>query len=398
MALKWQGDAPVAAFVVVSVCTFVAISMTPPLLYVLMVICNVALSVALWFLVRRALSAVQDLPVDAKAVFVTGCDSGLGHHVAASLRDKGLTVYAGCLDPGSEGARLLQASGVRVFHVDYLRHDTLVGAYAGIRDAGTVKLWDTVQLLQKTRTPSSPSSPWKEMRPLLSFGFGGREGREGYVVMFIASRSLVLHPGRLSIPGMAVPSAASAALCQYAGGLRREMVKFGVQVCTVEPAFYRTGTTDRDAVSTALDSLTKRMDPSVREAYGESYLETFRSSFPKRLRRFSRGDLDEVSDAVLGALLSPEANVRYRCCSWRQVFTWAVLELLPRRIGDYFMLVQFTPRYRVMAAAPRSPPDLTSVEQSHVDVLRELYGSPPRSPFGSGSPPTQTDASQTTRP
>ncbi|XP_040062539.1 17-beta-hydroxysteroid dehydrogenase type 6-like [Ixodes scapularis] len=275
MALKWQGDAPVAAFVVVSVCTFMAISMTPPLLYVIMITCNAALSVAFWFLVRRALSAVRDLPVDAKAVFVTG---------------------------------------------------------------------------------------------------------------------------RLSIPGMAVPSAASAALCQYADGLRREMVKFGVQVCTVEPAFYRTGTTDRDAVSTALDSLTKRMDPSVREAYGESYLETFRSSFPKRLWRFSRGDLDEVSDAVLGALLSPEANVRYRCCSWRQVFTWAVLELLPRRIGDYFMLVQFTPRYRVMAAAPRSPPDLTSVEQSHVDVLRDLYGSPPRSPFGSGSPPAQVDASQTTRP
>lgn len=160
----------------------------------------------------------------------------------------------------------------------------------------------------------------------------------------------------------------------------------------------RTGTTDRDAVSTALDSLTKRMDPAVREAYGESYLETFRSSFPKRLWRFSRGDLDEVSDAVLGALLSPEVNVRYRCCSWRQVFTWAVLELLPRRIGDYFMLVQFTPRYRVMAVAPRSPPDLTSVEESHVDVLRELYGSPPGSPFVSGSPPIQADVSQTTRP
>ncbi|KAM7289669.1 hypothetical protein ISCGN_029798 [Ixodes scapularis] len=391
MALKWQGDAPVAAFVVVSVGTFMAISMTPPLLYVIMITCNAALSVAFWFLVRRALSPVRDLPVDAKAVFVTG-----------SLRDKGLTVYAGCLDPDSEGARLLRTSGVRVFHVDYLRHDTLVGAYAGIRDAGT-GLWAIVACAGQTTYGELEWTPCEELvrvidvnvlgtLELVSLGLGLVKASRGRIVVFTG-----LH-GRLSIPGMAVPSAASAALCQYADGLRREMVKFGVQVCTVEPAFYRTGTTDRDAVSTALDSLTKRMDPSVREAYGESYLETFRSSFPKRLWRFSRGDLDEVSDAVLGALLSPEANVRYRCCSWRQVFTWAVLELLPRRIGDYFMLVQFTPRYRVMAAAPRSPPDLTSVEQSHVDVLRDLYGSPPRSPFGSGSPPAQVDASQTTRP
>ncbi|EEC19027.1 hypothetical protein IscW_ISCW014654 [Ixodes scapularis] len=299
MALKWQGDAPVAAFVVVSVCTFMAISMTPPLLYVIMITCNAALSVAFWFLVRRALSAVQDLPVDAKAVFVTG--------LWAIVACAGQTIYGELEWTPCEEL-------VRVIDVNVL---------------GTLEL--------------------------VSLGLG-------------LNRPIV--PNVFRVPLGSV--------------LRR--------------APRRTGTMDRDAVSTALDSLTKRMDPSVRETYGESYLETFRSSFPKRLWRFSRGDLDEVSDAVLGALLSPEANVRYRCCSWRQVFTWAVLELLPRRIGDYFMLVQFTPRYRVMAAAPRSPPDLTSVEQSHVDALRDLYGSPPRSPFGSGSPPTQADASQTTRP
>ncbi|CAN7984774.1 unnamed protein product, partial [Ixodes hexagonus] len=307
-----------------------------------------------------------------------GCDYGLGYHVAASLHAKGLTVYAGCLEPDSEGGLLLLSAGVRVLHADYRKHDTLVGAFAAIRDAEK-ELWAIVACAGSTAYGEMEWARSEDLvglidvnvlgtLDLVSLGLSLVKASHGRIVILTGLQ------GRLCIPGMTVSSVASAALCQYADGLRRELVKFGVQVCTVEPAFYRTGTTDHDAVLAALGSLMARLAADVREAYGASYLDSFRTGFPRRLRRFSRADLDEVSEAVLRALLKPEANARYRCCSWRQTLTWALLELLPRRLGDYVLVVQFTPRYRA-SDAPTSP-GLSSVDQRRVDALRALYGSP----------------------
>lgn len=41
-----------------------------------------------------------------KYVFITGCDSGFGHHLAKQLVDRGVRVLAACLT--EEGARKLQ--------------------------------------------------------------------------------------------------------------------------------------------------------------------------------------------------------------------------------------------------------------------------------------------------
>ncbi|KAH9380124.1 hypothetical protein HPB48_000733 [Haemaphysalis longicornis] len=63
-----------------------------------------------------------------------GCDTGLGNAIALALHNKGFTVFAGCLDVRSEGARKLMSNGVTALHVDYLEHDTIVAAYDNIRD------------------------------------------------------------------------------------------------------------------------------------------------------------------------------------------------------------------------------------------------------------------------
>ena len=43
-----------------------------------------------------------------QAILVTGCDSGIGHELARHLDSIGFTVFAACLDTGSEGAQRLR--------------------------------------------------------------------------------------------------------------------------------------------------------------------------------------------------------------------------------------------------------------------------------------------------
>ncbi|XP_025100770.1 estradiol 17-beta-dehydrogenase 2-like [Pomacea canaliculata] len=47
------------------------------------------------------------LSPQGRAVFITGCDTGLGHMLAKKLDAMGMHVFAGCLYPGGEGATTL---------------------------------------------------------------------------------------------------------------------------------------------------------------------------------------------------------------------------------------------------------------------------------------------------
>ncbi|XP_077531044.1 retinol dehydrogenase 7-like [Haemaphysalis longicornis] len=126
-----------AVFVVVSLCTFVIAAVTPPLQFAISVVGQLAFSVMIGVCIKRHLNAKfgRRLSVTGKAVFITGCDTGLGNAMALALRQKGFTVFAGCLDVSSEGARNLMSNGITTLHVDYLKHETIVAAYDHIRDS-----------------------------------------------------------------------------------------------------------------------------------------------------------------------------------------------------------------------------------------------------------------------
>ena len=53
----------------------------------------------------------MQVEAEGKGVLISGCDSGFGHQVARDLHAAGFTVFAGCLDPGGPGGRLLNQLG-----------------------------------------------------------------------------------------------------------------------------------------------------------------------------------------------------------------------------------------------------------------------------------------------
>lgn len=347
-----QGNTPLMAFAALTLCTFVFVAVTPPLAYAVSALGHVAFSIAIGFCLKRHLTATfgRKLPVSGKAVFVTGCDTGLGQVIALGLQQKGFIVFAGCVDLNSEGSRNLIAHSITVLEVDYLKPNTIARAYDDIKERLNGKsLWGLVANAGVTCYGEVEWIPMKEMQRVIDvnilgtlkfilFGLPHIKSTNGRLVLVTGLQ------GKVSIPGMVIGSATTAALGHFADGLRRELGKFNVQVCTVEPAFYKTKMTDPAEVTQALNDVTRKLPNLVQEEYGSAYLDSFKFTFAKRLRRFSRQNFDEVSTAVVRALLNSETNVRYRCCGMRQALTWTVLEFLPLKICDFFLILQFTPR------------------------------------------------------
>ncbi len=61
-----------------------------------------------------------------RAVLITGCDSGFGHHLAKKLDCMGFTVFAGCLCPEGPGAQSLVEEGsdrMKVLQLDVTNDD-----------------------------------------------------------------------------------------------------------------------------------------------------------------------------------------------------------------------------------------------------------------------------------
>lgn len=63
-----------------------------------------------------------------RAVLITGCDSGFGHHLAKKLDCMGFTVFAGCLCPEGPGAQSLVEEGsdrMKVLQLDVTKDEDI---------------------------------------------------------------------------------------------------------------------------------------------------------------------------------------------------------------------------------------------------------------------------------
>ncbi|KAL2762093.1 17-beta-hydroxysteroid dehydrogenase type 2, partial [Daubentonia madagascariensis] len=140
------------------------------------------------FLVYTYLPGQQLLPVDQKAVLVTGGDSGIGHALCKYLDELGFTVFAGVLDengPGAEELRKTSSPRLLVLQLDITNP-------AQIKDA----LSKVVEKVQD---------------------------RGGVPMEF-----------------MAAYGSSKAALTMFSSVMRRELSKWGVKVAVIQPGGFQT--------------------------------------------------------------------------------------------------------------------------------------------------------------
>jgi NAD(P)-dependent dehydrogenase (short-subunit alcohol dehydrogenase family) len=231
--------------------------------------------------------AVEDR--SAMAVIVTGCDTGFGRALAIDLAERGLTVFACCLNHGaaenmgkarsckmdvtSDADVETVAADVRAWiaeaHASDPRRVLAVVNNAGVGTGGFVD-WLSLQDYERDLAVNFMGvvRVCKAFLPLLrqsadaATALGPAVARPR--ILIVSSMS-----GKLPVPLLSSYSASKHAAAAFAACLRMEVENlWNVHVCTVLPSFHRTPLT-QGGVST-VSRKWSGLAPAVKAMYGDA--------------------------------------------------------------------------------------------------------------------------------
>lgn len=292
--------------------------------YIGTIVLLVLISLAISTLLRKLFYK----PVDIKGqgVLITGCDTGFGNAFAMRLDAMGFTVFAGCLNPESEGAKRLKEEASGQIHVlkmdinsdadvksvqDYVNEthkSSGCGLWALVNNAGVNFLGDidfcTMDMYHRIMNVNL---------------FGMVRTTKAFLPLLRKSKGRVVNV--TSVRGRCVfPVASAYSMAKYAGeafsdGLRLEMRKFGVKVVVVEPGNFGGATGMLNEKSLAImrrdfDTMWAEAGEEVRETYGKEYLDRLFEG-AKGTSATSYPTLAPVLDALEDAVVNQNPRIRY---------------------------------------------------------------------------------------
>ncbi|XP_062923208.1 17-beta-hydroxysteroid dehydrogenase type 2-like isoform X2 [Mobula hypostoma] len=192
------------------------------------------------------------LPVQEKAVLITGCDSGFGHALAKYLDELGFTVFAGVLFLNGPGAQDLKRYGS-----------------------------DRLTVLQMDVTNSQQISQ-----------------------SFESVKAQVEDKGSVPFMRNVSYNASKAALSMFFNTLRYELAIWGVKVVIIQPSGFKTGIFGTiDQWNQQHTKIFQQLSPEVRKDYGESYLNLLKEQYTAFQSHVS-DTLQPVLKDILTALLA----------------------------------------------------------------------------------------------
>ncbi|XP_035868159.1 estradiol 17-beta-dehydrogenase 2 isoform X2 [Phyllostomus discolor] len=196
------------------------------------------------FLLYIYLSGQELLPVDQKAVLITGSDSGFGHALSKYLDQLGFTVFAGVLDENGSGAEQLRrtcSERLCVLQLDVTNPQQIKDAYSTV-----------VQKVQNR--------------------------------------------GEIPLLKLASYSSSKAALTMFSAIMRQELSKWEVKVSTIQPGGFKTNITGTSEMLEKLEKdLLDHLNPDVQEEYGQDYILAYR----RILTSFSVHSSSDISPVLL---------------------------------------------------------------------------------------------------
>lgn len=297
------------------------------------------------FLLYIYLSGQELLPVDQKAVLITGSDSGFGHALSKYLDQLGFTVFAGVLDENGSGAEQLRrtcSERLCVLQLDVTNPQQIKDAYSTVvQKVQNRGLWAVVNNAGILGLPADgeliPMSHYKQCMAV-NF-FGAVEVTKAFLPLLRKSKGRLVNvssmAGEIPMSKMASYSSSKAALTMFSAIMRQELFKWEVKVSIVQPGGFRTNIT---GTSEMLEKLEKDMldhlTPDVQEEYGQDYILAQRSTLTALSARF-RSDISPVLLDIRHAISAKSPFTLYTPGSG--TYLWlCIFYFSPTGIFDYF--------------------------------------------------------------
>jgi NAD(P)-dependent dehydrogenase (short-subunit alcohol dehydrogenase family) len=124
----------------------------------------------------------------------------------------------------------------------------------------------------------------------------------------------------------------------FSDGLRREMVRFGIKVITIEPNLYRTASfSDQNLLHNSIDQIWSQTDEEVKFDYGG---DDSRDKFESHMLSFiqvARPQIEEVIDVQEEAVTIQDPDVYYRCAGTLAKIGLWMLECVSDLGQDYLL-------------------------------------------------------------
>ncbi|NP_001161121.1 17-beta-hydroxysteroid dehydrogenase type 2 [Sus scrofa] len=297
------------------------------------------------FLMYAYFSGQEFLPVDQKAVLITGGDSGIGHALSKYLDKLGFIVFAGVLDEKGSGAEELRrtcSKHLSVLQLDITNSQQIRDAHSKVMEKVQNRgLWAVVNNAGILGFPiDGELIPMTQYKRCMAVNFfGAVEVTKAFLPLLRKSKGRLVNissmAGGVPMEKMAAYSSTKAALTMFSAVMRKELSKWGVKVSVIQPGSFQTniaGTSDLwdKLEKNILDDLT----PNLQEDYGQDYILKQRS-FLKFMSNSSEPDISPVLLDVQHAISAKSPYAFYT--PGKMSFLWLCFaSFSPTVLFDYF--------------------------------------------------------------
>ncbi|XP_067853686.1 estradiol 17-beta-dehydrogenase 2-like [Heptranchias perlo] len=261
------------------------------------------------------------LPVQGKAILITGCDSGFGHALAKYLDKLGFTVFAGVLyldGPGAEDLKKGGSNRLTVLQLDVTSSEQIANTFAQVKaqlknrglwgvvnNAGVLEVIADAELL--------PMNIYKRCMEVNFFGVV--ELTKMFLPLLRQAKGRLVNitsvAGSTPLPWFAAYGASKAALSMFSDILRQELAMWGVKVSIIQPGGFKTGIfgTSGQQINQH-KQIMQHLSPDVKADYGENYIIAIKGLYAK-WEANSSDDLQPVLNDISIALIAKNPKCLY---------------------------------------------------------------------------------------
>ncbi|GCC27042.1 11-beta-hydroxysteroid dehydrogenase type 2 [Chiloscyllium punctatum] len=312
---------------------------------------------AVCLLAFQSLSSPK-LSVQGKAVLITGCDSGFGKIMAQHFDSLGFEVFATVLNKNGPGAKELSqmcSEQLTLIQMDLTKPEDIEQALQITKEKlGERGLWGLVNNAGMCFNISDAElSAMSNYRGCMEVNFFGAIAiTKGFLPLIRRAKGRIVNVsspvGEIPLPFLAAYGASKAALTLFTNILRLELRHWGVKVCTILPAFYKTAPSRNfEYWEQQVHHLIKNISSELLQDYGEEYMLETKDLFLKYITT-AKEDFSPVIESITDAILSRNPKPRYYAGK-AVIVLYIFLCILPTSLSDlifnrFFLIKKVLPK------------------------------------------------------